>query len=411
MSLPKAIIFDLDMTLVDSSALEEWRKARMWKQVMLSLRRVKPFDVTGSNSPHELPALLRGRGHRVAIVTSSKRDYATEVLKLFGIEHDGLIAYEDTEQHKPDPAPILAALEHLDVEPSDAIYVGDSPFDVEASYHAGVFSVGAGWGVQNVEAFSFAAPDALLMKPSTLLRLSTVERASYFAEVRARKLEPYPHAGSFLPCGGSPARYALGRYFMTEDPRHAISDLSRRLLQFKTNDDPAPVFARALASFIKRVGWTPDFVLSVPPKPSQSRDRFESLFAATQGLVGAEVNLATDGLRCVKEIEGYKRMGALERAKAIRGAFESKYVWENCSVLLVDDVLTTGETVAECARVLLADGAVEVRVVTIGKDQQVFARKSCAACTRPMRVRTNRDGVKFWGCSGYPDYCKNTEDL
>ncbi len=36
-------------------------------------------------------------------------------------------------------------------------------------------------------------------------------------------------------------------------------------------------------------------------------------------------------------------------------------------ILLVDDVMTTGATVTECARTLLAAGAVEVLVATLAR--------------------------------------------
>jgi HAD superfamily hydrolase (TIGR01549 family) len=407
----KAVLFDLDMTLVDSSALDDWRRHRFWTHVMANLGQVKPFAFS-SASAHDLPARLRAMGLKVGIVTSSPRHYAEAILKMFSIDCDVLVAYDDTEQHKPDPGPITKALEHLGVHAGEAVHVGDAAIDVEASFHAGVYSIGAGWGVQNFHALSSAAPDALFMKPSTLLKLDELGRRGYLAESHALGVEPKVHAGSFLRCGGTPEKYALGRYFQREDSRHATGKLSNLLLEFKSSDGPAPTLAKALVGFVGRLDWTPDYIVSVPPKPSQERNRFSSVFDAVEDQLSDDTHVLRDGLRCVKEVDGYKGMGRMERAEAIRGAFASKYTWESGRVLLLDDVLTTGETVGECARVLLANAAAEVRIVTLGRDQQVFARKLCPACTRPMRVRTNgTTGAKFWGCSGYPDHCANTEDM
>ena len=80
-------------------------------------------------------------------------------------------------------------------------------------------------------------------------------------------------------------------------------------------------------------------------------------------------------------------------------------------MLVVDDVYTTGSTTKECSRVLKGDGAREVRVLVLAKDQRTFGRKYCPECGRPMKVRTSGKGVQFWGCAGYPDHCRNTEDL
>ena len=50
---------------------------------------------------------------------------------------DVVIGAEDTERHKPDPDPLLEALRRLEADPGEAVYVGDSPFDVRAAKAAG----------------------------------------------------------------------------------------------------------------------------------------------------------------------------------------------------------------------------------------------------------------------------------
>ncbi len=75
-----AFVFDLAMTLLDSSFLEPWRRLRQWTQVRDLLEFVRPFQV-GTPSPHELPAHLKAKGHSIAIVTSSPRWYAEQLIE------------------------------------------------------------------------------------------------------------------------------------------------------------------------------------------------------------------------------------------------------------------------------------------------------------------------------------------
>jgi ComF family protein len=65
-----------------------------------------------------------------------------------------------------------------------------------------------------------------------------------------------------------------------------------------------------------------------------------------------------------------------ERAKNISGAFKANgSAMMGKSVLLVDDVLTTGATVNECARVLRQAGAIEVRVLTAARVKNTAGRR------------------------------------
>src|SRR5262245_34789942 len=115
---------------------------------------------------------LREQGRKLGIVTAKRhRTVALSAERFPELQtFDVVIAYDDTERHKPDPDPVLAALERLDAEPADAAYIGDSPFDVRAAKAAGVFAVAVGWGGIHADARLLAEePDAFVREPRELL--------------------------------------------------------------------------------------------------------------------------------------------------------------------------------------------------------------------------------------------------
>ena len=127
---------------------------------------VKPF-------PGTLETLeeLRRRGVKLAVVTSKRRRSATfgmEATELLGFFH-GTVFYEDTARHKPDPDPILKALDLLGVRQGTVLMVGDSIYDIRAAKNAGalvkevdVKSAGAGYGPTGRDVLSRENPDYIL---------------------------------------------------------------------------------------------------------------------------------------------------------------------------------------------------------------------------------------------------------
>jgi pyrophosphatase PpaX len=116
---------------------------------------------------------LREDGRRLGIVTAKRhRTVALAFARFPELEEnvDVVISSDDTERHKPDPDPVLAALDRLDAEPSQAAYVGDSPFDVRAAKAAGAFAVAVGWGgIHTDERLLAEEPDAFVRDPEELL--------------------------------------------------------------------------------------------------------------------------------------------------------------------------------------------------------------------------------------------------
>jgi pyrophosphatase PpaX len=114
---------------------------------------------------------LRDSGRRLGIITSKSRptvDLAFGVLPIEGL-FDVVVTAEDTMRHKPDPAPVLLALERLGRGTAGACYVGDAPFDLRAARAAGVAAIGVTWGFFSREALEAESPDLIVDTPEELL--------------------------------------------------------------------------------------------------------------------------------------------------------------------------------------------------------------------------------------------------
>jgi len=116
---------------------------------------------------------LRAEGRALGVVTAKRRAtlaLAFEVLPELRRYFDVALGAEDTERHKPHPEPLLAALERLDADAAEAVYVGDSPFDVQAARAAGMASVAVTWGrIHSRERLERERPGAIAESVEELL--------------------------------------------------------------------------------------------------------------------------------------------------------------------------------------------------------------------------------------------------
>ena len=91
---------------------------------------------------------LHEEGRRIGLVTAKRRETVELAFARLPLRDyfETIVTSDDTERHKPHPEPILHALERLGAAAEDAVYVGDSPFDVAAARAAGVHAVAVTWG-------------------------------------------------------------------------------------------------------------------------------------------------------------------------------------------------------------------------------------------------------------------------
>jgi pyrophosphatase PpaX len=120
----------------------------------------------------EVLVQLKDEGRRLGIVTAKRRQTVELAFARIPIEHlfETVVGGDETKKHKPDPEPLLLALERLGAAPDEAVYVGDAPFDVKAAKSAGLYSVGVSWGgIHGRERLEAEEPDALVDTTEELL--------------------------------------------------------------------------------------------------------------------------------------------------------------------------------------------------------------------------------------------------
>ncbi|MBV8807142.1 MAG: HAD family hydrolase [Acidobacteriaceae bacterium] len=213
--MPKAIIFDIDGTILDSVDLhaQAWRealqqfdhdipfddiraqigkggdqllpvflrpeelkekgkdiqefRARLFKEKYLP--EVKPFPRV-----RELFQLVKAHGQKTALASSAKEDELKDFKRIANIQD--LVETEtssaDAERSKPHPDIFEAALNRLgdDLRPEEAIVVGDSPHDAEGAKRAGLRTVGVLCGGFPESALRDAGCIAIFGGPEDLLR-------------------------------------------------------------------------------------------------------------------------------------------------------------------------------------------------------------------------------------------------
>ena len=181
----KAVLFDLDGTLIDSIPLivaslrhamstvlavdlsDEQLMRNIGTPLVKQMREFSPehadellrvyrehnaihHDTWVNEYPMTSETLLalKAMGYPVGVVTSKAGEGARRGLAVTGLDQyiDILVTCDDTDRHKPEPDPLYLAAERFGLKATECVYVGDSEFDMMAAKAAGAVSIAALWG-------------------------------------------------------------------------------------------------------------------------------------------------------------------------------------------------------------------------------------------------------------------------
>lgn len=209
------ILFDLDGTLVDTNelivqsflhTLEKYYPGKYKREDVLPFMGPTLYETFGPMDPEKTEEMiqvyrefnhaqhdvlvkefegvfetvqaLHEKGYKLGIVTTKILYTALKGLQLTRLEpfFEVVVAMDHVEKTKPDPEPILKALDQLQSKPEEAIMVGDNYHDIEGGKNAGTKTAAVAWSLKGEDFLNKFQPDYMLQNMRDLLPIVGVEK-------------------------------------------------------------------------------------------------------------------------------------------------------------------------------------------------------------------------------------------
>lgn len=154
-------------------------------------------------------------------------------------------------------------------------------------------------------------------------------------------------------------------------------DYFKRLIgdyKFERNTSLSRVFSELLYEYGTRKGlFDVDYILTSPSSKSTLIDRgFDQIRMITDDFIGKIRPGYLDEFKKVKDTKAQHNLGREERSLNLVDAFVCQKDLTDKSVLIIDDILTTGNTAKEIIKVLKESHAKEIRVLALASEKRVI---------------------------------------
>ena len=127
--------------------------------------------------------------------------------------------------------------------------------------------------------------------------------------------------------------------------------------------------AERLQRTYDETAWSLDLIIPVPLANKRLDERGYNQSALLGACMSAlcAIPCRSDFMRRIRETDQQARLTGEQRMANVKDAFEASDAVKGLAILLIDDVVTTGSTLNECARVLKRKGAGAVYGLTVGR--------------------------------------------
>lgn len=154
--------------------------------------------------------------------------------------------------------------------------------------------------------------------------------------------------------------------------------LSASVLRLKRVPQVAPKLKQLFISAFEAMALDPDVVVPVPLSARRLQERGFNQAAVLGKLVARRCGILLDQTSLIRAVHTPMHRAGMDRkarASTVKNAFRvtRPKLIEGRHVLLIDDVLTSGETVSVCADALKRAGAVTVSVLTAARAEKIYS--------------------------------------
>ena len=323
----KAIILDLDDTLINTKVLEPLRAAGKWYEIPSLMSQCTVYeDVLGVLNT------ARAAGMKIAIFTNAPSRYVQNLLSHFNISVDFTVAYHDVRNRKPHSDGVDKILSHFGLSNSEAIYIGDSDLDKYAASNAGVEFFTVEWGsASNVDQDHIGA--------------------SKLSELIGRRLEKKSNFEFRSEIQQTGNRFFLGYY---------LEGVKQEVWTFKDGTETA------IDRWCKKTEEVAEYLPSVDLvvralghselKATGTGHPLDSLALSLAKVLGARYR--PELVEKNRVLAKSTKMSAPQRLSQVSGAYSVRPSsiptpkFEKLTFLIVDDVYTSGATTNEISRAI-----------------------------------------------------------